>query len=110
MALRYEIDGAEHWLPSVANVCSTCYGRGKHDHPAFADGLTMEQLRSDQEFAESYFGGAYDVQCTSCDGRRVVMVLDRARVPQELLQRIDREDEEWHAHQAEVAAEKRAGA
>jgi len=56
-------------------VCPRCNGNGVHDHEAFSNGLTSEDL-SDPDFREDYISGVYDVTCTECAGRRVTLEAD----------------------------------
>lgn len=59
-------------LPAKYEVCDRCSGTGKHDHPAFSNGFTREDMDEDPDFAEDYFKGVYDVRCEECHGQRVV--------------------------------------
>ena len=63
-------------LPGKYEVCDRCNGTGVHDHPAFSNGITMQEFAEDPDFAESYFKGHYDVQCSVCHGLRVILVPD----------------------------------
>lgn len=68
-------------LPAKFEVCGTCDGRGSHVNPSIdADGISPEDFAEDPEFAESYFGGAYDQPCNECGGRRVVAVIDESHL------------------------------
>ena len=58
-------------VPSIRVVCPRCNGEGVHDHSAFSDGLTSDDL-NDQDFRESYLSGNYDVECEECNGLRIV--------------------------------------
>lgn len=50
-------------------ICDRCRGNGKHDHPAFDNGITSEEWeRWDYEEREDYMAGKYDVQCDECSG------------------------------------------
>lgn len=87
MTLRFTHEttrGVEHVheLPACFEVCPGCDGHGTHLHPAIG-----EHAYSSDEFAEAfdsdedraqYFtrGGLYDVECSECDGKRVVLVVD----------------------------------
>lgn len=63
-------------FPAHAEVCSRCNGKGKHDHPAFANGITgSEWSEWDQDEREGYMSGRYDVTCEECNGKRVVLAL-----------------------------------
>ena len=68
-----EFDG-KHEIPAVYEVCPTCDGKGSHVNPSIdSHGISAEEMYDDPEFAEDYFGGAYDVSCNECEGRRVVL-------------------------------------
>jgi hypothetical protein len=95
----YEV---EHSLPSRWEICDRCRGNGKHDHPAFANGLTQEDFDQDPDFREEYMRGRYDVRCDECRGAGKVLVPDEAvaepgllalyRAQREQQARWDRED------------------
>ncbi len=72
-------DEVQHVLPGKYEVCPRCEGAGKHDHPAFANGFTGEEMAEDPDFAEDYRGGRYDVTCERCAGDRVVVVVDEEK-------------------------------
>ena len=62
-------------VPYRMEVCDLCHGEGKHINPAIdANGIEGRRFAEDPEFAEAYFGGAYDVVCYECHGRNVVRV------------------------------------
>lgn len=72
-------EGEEVVLPSRYEVCERCQGKGVHDHPAFSNGITAEDWNGpdwDDDSRESYLHGDYDVPCSVCDGKRVVLVPD----------------------------------
>lgn len=94
-------------IPAKYEVCGRCYGKGKHDHPAFANGITSSEWNSpdwDDDSHEAYIRGDYDVQCTVCNGERVVPVPDYDRLTPEQLTIV----ENWQRYQAEAAAERRS--
>ena len=69
--------GDELCIPGKHEVCPRCSGTGKHDHPAFSNGITGEEFNGpdwDDESRESYIRGDYDVACSECQGERVVTV------------------------------------
>lgn len=75
-----EIDGKV--IPSKYEVCGRCDGKGVHDHPAFSNGITADEWNGpdwDDESREMYVKGGYDVTCSACDGKRVVLVPDLER-------------------------------
>jgi hypothetical protein len=78
-------DEVEVSLPARYEVCPTCEGRGTHVNRAIdGHGLTREDFLEDPEFEEGYFRGDYDVQCTQCEGNRVVAVVDEERFTDEM--------------------------
>jgi hypothetical protein len=82
ITLDDETREVEHRLPARYVVCSQCEGRGTHDHPAFSNGITSDEWHGpdwDDESRESYLRGDYDVPCTTCDGKRVVLEADEER-------------------------------
>ena len=72
----------EHELPAKMEVCSRCQGYGTHLTPSIGEhAYSMEEFEesfSTDEEKEDYFtrGGAYDVSCEVCDGKRVEEVVD----------------------------------
>lgn len=89
-------------LPARHDVCPRCEGRGTHDHPAFANGITSSEWNGpdwDEESRERYMSGGYDVRCSTCDGKRVVLVPDDEQMSVE-------QKAQWEAHcalEAELA-------
>lgn len=102
-------------LPARWSICPRCDGNGHHDHPAFANGISSDDIAEcgDEEFVEAYLAGQYDVPCTECKGEgKVLEVDDRRLTPQqqedylEHLQNL-RDEAIW---KAEAEAERRMGA
>lgn len=89
-------------------VCSVCDGRGSYVNPAIdSHGLSPEDFYEDEDFAESYFRGHYDMTCEQCGGKRVEPVPNDDDPNKELY------DEAVRGHYemlAEYAAERRMGA
>jgi hypothetical protein len=84
----FDEDGepADVRLPARFEVCSRCQGHGKHDHPAFANGITSDEWNSpdwDDESRETYMRGGYDVRCEACRGERVVLTADEEAMTEE---------------------------
>jgi RecJ-like exonuclease len=101
-------------LPARYEVCSRCRGEGKHDHPAFSNGFSREDLDEDSDFAEGYFRGDYDVVCEQCQGRTTVLVVDADACK---AQGLEKELEAYFQHRREIRevdlmtqAERRMGA
>lgn len=95
-------------LPATVEVCGRCGGTGKHDHPAFSNGLGEDQL-GDFEFMEGYHSGNYDVNCEECAGRNVQMVVDAEKADPTILEILYRYEDDLWASQQEEAAERRMG-
>lgn len=56
-------------------ICERCDGNGKHDHPAFSNGITSSEWAEwDDDDRSAYMGGVYDVPCSECGGRGSVKV------------------------------------
>lgn len=81
-------DEIETEIPAKYDVCGSCHGKGKHDHPAFSNGITADEWNGpdwDDESRESYMAGAYDVTCEECKGLRVILVPDEDRCDKAIL-------------------------
>ena len=63
-------------VPSKWGICESCDGNGRHDHPAFANGISGEEWANEwsEEDREAYLSGAYDVRCDECEGSGKVRV------------------------------------
>jgi DnaJ-class molecular chaperone len=101
-------------LPARWEICCECGGDGKHSQALGS--FSPEQLDDDPEFAEAYFAGEYDQQCSTCRGSGKVAVPNAAACSPEqrrfLAQYQRFVDEEALAAQqsrAERAAEQRMG-
>lgn len=58
-------------IPAHYEVCGTCHGHGTMVNPSIdSNGITQSEM---EEFRENYFAGVYDVTCSECKGRRVVL-------------------------------------
>lgn len=66
------------YLPAEYIVCPECRGEGSHcNRNIDGNGITASDWDQwDLEERESYFSGHYDVPCTECDGKRVILVCD----------------------------------
>lgn len=79
-------------LATVFEVCDQCRGSGKVVNPSIdAGGLSRERFDEDPDFEERYFAGAYDIQCPTCKGQRVVA---KPVFPEPLAQWIKERDED----------------
>lgn len=88
MVLVYELyndyEEFEVEFPAKYEVCSLCYGRGKHVNPSIdAHGISREEFSEDPDFAGDYFSGLYDETCYRCCGSRVEPVIDESVLSQE---------------------------
>lgn len=93
-------DGTTVKLPMRFEVCRVCRGEGKHVNPSIdAGGISAEQFSEDPDFAESYFGGSYDVTCQCCKGLRVERVVDLEAMSDELRA----EYQEWNEREEAAA-------
>lgn len=74
-------DEVEFVLPGKYHVCPACEGKGTLMHPSLR-GVAITEEDRDRDWSpdewEQYISGGYDVTCTTCDGKRVVLVPDRA--------------------------------
>jgi hypothetical protein len=98
-------------VPFKWEVCPTCNGRGRHVNPAIdCNGITAEDFDQEPGFREEYMAGMYDVRCYNCDGKRVVPVMDRDKMDDAELERIDGEIAEDDDFRRMQEAERRFGA
>jgi predicted methyltransferase len=106
-------------FPAKYIVCYVCEGRGSYVNPN-VDQYGLDPSDMDEDFAESYWEGAFDVTCQYCNGKRVVLVIDRMLschknpdIDQQLLEFITKEQEEQaieeQEHRALVRSEQLAG-
>lgn len=76
-------------FPAKYAVCDLCDGKGTHVNPSIdAHGISADEFDNDPDFAEDYMRGRYDVQCYACNGLRVVPVVDRDRLKQTAMGRV----------------------
>lgn len=81
--IQFTLTDAEGWeqtytLPAKLALCERCNGEGKHDHPAFSNGITSSEWDGPEwdDSREAYMRGAYDVICEVCRGERVETIVD----------------------------------
>lgn len=113
-------DETEGSLPAVYQICSNCDGHGTHLTESIRQhGYSMEEFNEsfDDEEKEHYFrrGGMYDVECTTCHGKRVEPVVDRESCERNeklkaLLAIYDKIAEDDYHYRMECEAERRMGA
>jgi len=101
-------------LPTHKEVCSRCRGEGKHDHPAFSNGITSSEWAEwDADEREDYRRGVYDVPCENCRGLRVVDAVDEEALERRdpaILEALRKHWEDEAAYQGMCEAERRMGA
>ena len=106
-----EDDEAQMHLPGKYQVCNRCQGHGRHTNPAIdGNGITQEEMRElGEDFQEEYMNGVYDITCTECHGKGLVVVPCYVSCT-------ERQRTAWNEYQegmaydeAERAAERRAG-
>jgi len=89
-------------------VCPTCDGHGKHVDPNIdAGGISGEDFYDDEDFAEGYMGGRYDVTCYECNGERVVPQVD---LPADIVSHVDEYENETADYLEVSRAERMMGA
>lgn len=111
----YGENGKEIPLPTCWAVCDRCHGEGKHSNPAIdGNGITASEMDEmcyhDEDFAENYFGGLYDVTCHQCDGKRVMKVVNLGAMSEEDIAEYQSEQEQRRIDELESYYERRAGA
>ncbi len=110
----FEPEGAPVALPTKKEVCGRCRGEGKHDHPAFSNGITSSEWAEwDADEREDYRRGVYDVPCEVCHGLRVVDVIDEEvleRRDPALLEALRKHEDDEADYQRMCEAERRMGA
>ena len=98
-------------LPTCWVVCDVCNGEGKHVNPSIdGNGISMQEMYDDPDFADEYFSGTYDVTCNACRGRTTVRVVDETRMSEERIKQWYGQLDEEHASAMESYYEMRAGA
>lgn len=102
-------------FPAHYEVCDRCRGTGKHVNPNVdGNGISGEEFDADPDFREAYFSGAYDVQCSVCNGLRVVAVMNAATdLSPELQAKLELLFVQWEyeaMERREAAAERAMGA
>jgi hypothetical protein len=97
-------------LPTKKAVCYGCNGEGTHVNRAIdGNGITsseMDELGDD--FREDYMSGAYDVQCDTCGGQRVIDEIDEDRTDATILEAYYKQEEASAREEASEAWLRRA--
>ena len=62
-------------------VCGLCNGKGSTVSAGIdCGGLSDQDMWEDPDFARDYFGGAYDVSCPGCNGKRIVPAINESNL------------------------------
>lgn len=94
-------------IPQKWVICDRCDGNGKHDHPAFSNGISQEQFDEDPDFRDDYFAGHYDVRCEECHGSGKVLADDLSGLSDEVIAALEDAEEEEAYNDRVRAAEMR---
>jgi hypothetical protein len=109
LTFRYWDDEGDEQVitfPARFEVCELCDGRGSHVAPGVdAGGITAEDMYDDPDFAEDYFGGAYDVPCYRCGGKRVEPVVVEERLSRDQMAILRKIMEDCYDERRERSAE-----
>ena len=111
----YGENGKEIPLPTCWEVCDRCHGEGKHSNPSIdGNGITASEMAEmcyeDEDFADNYFSGVYDVTCHQCDGKRVMKVVNLGAMSKEDIAEYHSQQEQRRESELESYYERRAGA
>ena len=111
----YGENGKEIALPLHWVVCDRCRGEGKHTNPSIdGNGITgsewAEMCYEDEDFAEHYFSGVYDVTCEECDGKRVTKAVNLSAMSPEQVEEYELQQQERRREELDSYYERRAGA
>ena len=111
----YTEDDREIKLPTHWEVCDRCHGEGKHSNPSIdGNGITASEMDEmcyhDEDFAENYFSGVYDVTCHECDGKRVTKVVNLNAMSPEDVKEYYEQQAQRRESELESYYERRAGA
>lgn len=105
-------EGNELEFPLKLEVCGTCDGKGTHVNPSIdSHGIGAEEWAEDwdEDEREGYMNGRYDVQCSECNGERVVPVLDEDRATEAQRKFIEDKQRADYTARTERASEARYG-
>lgn len=121
MMITIETDGedgepVELELSAKYHECDVCYGKGTHVNPSIDSG----GISSDDEFWDEdmddatgesrYFRGGYDVVCYTCNGEKVIPIVDRSKCSQKDLEIYDQLMEDQADFRSQQESERRSGA
>ncbi len=110
MVILWECEDEEgelvtHELPAKFEVCPTCDGKGTHVNPSIdAGGYDPDEDDEIDDYAHTY-----EQTCGTCDGKRVVLEVDRQACELSILLAYDEHLADLDAYDRERLAEMRAG-
>lgn len=95
-------------VPSERIVCYDCHGDGTElGHGLKGVSFSSEEMNDDPDFSESYFSGEFDQPCSTCNGLRVLDVVDEKQMTKKMLERYWRRIERDRREEADERAEQR---
>ena len=99
-------------LPARWDICSTCYGEGRHSLAIDGHGISEEERERDwdPESWADYLAGEYDSPCQDCKSNGKVLVVDVEALEPDLAKRYEEHLCEEATYQALCRAERRFGA
>ena len=98
-----EVRCTSRWQP-----CSQCGGKGSMVNPSIdCGGISAQDFAEDPDFADAYFSGHYDVQCSACRGTGEEHILEHDTSNPLYNWCCDRLEEHYEM-EAEIAAERAA--
>lgn len=102
---------AERHVPGKWEICERCGGHGKHDHPAFSNGITeSDREEMGEDSFHGYIRGDYDVKCSPCKGSGKVFVVNQNALRPWERKELERQAADEAAFRAEQESERRMGA
>ena len=104
------VDGNEEEIPARYVVCERCEGSGTHTNPNIDENGLTHDMVDDPEFMQNYRNGWYDIKCTECNGKRVVLEPDEEGCDPGELDEYYNALHEMTTMYAEIEAERRFGA
>lgn len=89
------------------SICNACEGEGSELCSGLKGVDVTELLHEDVDFADEYFGGKFDVACSSCrgSGKFKIYEVEENSIPQEKITRFMEDWNSWQEYQYELAFE-----